>query len=300
MAYDQMADGGLDYFPYRFGRSRLLFRGPRRKLEGPYVAVLGGSETYGKFVPDPFPARLEALIDLPVLNFGCPHAGVSLFAEEDTLLAACAQAEVTVLQITGASNMSNRLYTVHPRRNDRFLKASAGLRALYPDVDFTEFNFTRHLLSRLAQTSDTAFAAVREELKSAWTHRMRTLVRKVSGDVVLLWMSSRSPDDPDDLTPGIAPLFVDRAMLEALRDDVAGIVEVVASEAARDEPLEAKVFSPLEAPAAADAPGPVFHAEVAGALAGALAPLLNGERRGRSSRAAPFGEDIGGAVRAFR
>ena len=43
---------------------------------------------------------------------------------------ALAVARLTVLQVTGAQNMSNRFYSVHPRRNDRFLKASPLLRAM--------------------------------------------------------------------------------------------------------------------------------------------------------------------------
>ena len=83
------------------------------------------------------------------------------------MLSACANAQVTVIQILGAHNMSNRFYTVHPRRNDRFLRASPMLRGIYHDVDFTEFNFTRHMLSRLREISEERFALVVEELKTA-------------------------------------------------------------------------------------------------------------------------------------
>ena len=36
MAYDNPGDGALDYFPCRYGKSKLMFRGPRRRLEAPY------------------------------------------------------------------------------------------------------------------------------------------------------------------------------------------------------------------------------------------------------------------------
>lgn len=280
MAFENNAGGMLDYYPYRVGRSRLMFRGPRPRIDGAYVAVIGGSDAYGKFVADPFPALLEARIGLPVINFGCMHAGVSAFSDEDAVLAACAEAEVSVIQIMGAANMSNRLYSVHPRRNDRFLKASAALRGFYPQVDFTEYNFTRHLLSALEARDAVAFAAVREELRDAWLGRMRLLIRKIGGRVVLLWMSHRRPDDDDGLASAGDPLFIDRRSIDALAGDVADIVEVVASPAARDEGLDHKIFAPIEAPAAQEVPGPLFHAEVAEALALRLPPLLKRKRPG--------------------
>ena len=61
MAFENPGQGALDYFPCRYGHSKLLFRGPRRKLDGAYCAVLGGSETYGKYVREPYPALIEAV-----------------------------------------------------------------------------------------------------------------------------------------------------------------------------------------------------------------------------------------------
>ena len=46
--------GALDYFPCRYGASRAVFRGPERDLSRPYVALLGGSATFGKYVATPF------------------------------------------------------------------------------------------------------------------------------------------------------------------------------------------------------------------------------------------------------
>ena len=70
MAYAFPGAGALDYFPCRYGTSRLLFRGPRRMLDRPYVALLGGTETYGKYVPQPYPALIEAETGLRMVNLG--------------------------------------------------------------------------------------------------------------------------------------------------------------------------------------------------------------------------------------
>lgn len=277
MSTSDVAEGVLEYYSYRFGRSGLVFRGPKPRLSSRYVAVIGGTETYGKFVAEPYPSQLEAVLGLPVANFGCMHASVDIFAKDEALLDTCRNADVTVIQIMGAANNSNRFYSVHPRRNDRFLKAAAPLRDLFPSADFADFNFTRHMLRTLAEHSPEAFETLRNEVRGAWTERMKYLIDRIGGRIVLLWMSNRRPDDAASAGLGDDPLFVDRAMLEDLRDDVFGIVEVIASDAARDEGLENKIFAPAEAQAAAEVPGPQFHLEAAMSLADMLSPIFESE-----------------------
>ena len=94
MAYEHPGDGALDYFPCRYGHSKLLFRGPRRRLEGAYCAVLGGSETYGKYVQDPYPALLENTLNMPMVNFGYMNAGADVFLNEPAIVDACNMARV--------------------------------------------------------------------------------------------------------------------------------------------------------------------------------------------------------------
>ena len=49
------------------------------------------------------------------------HRRYSVFVNEPTVIDICSKALVTVVQLMGAQNTSNRFYAVHPRRNDRFL-----------------------------------------------------------------------------------------------------------------------------------------------------------------------------------
>ena len=77
----------------------------------PYIAVLGGTEVFGRFVAHPFPDLIQEWTGLPVANFGVAQAGLSLFSEEPWLLDAGSRSDLTVLQILGAQNMSNRLYS---------------------------------------------------------------------------------------------------------------------------------------------------------------------------------------------
>ncbi len=264
MAYEKQGAQPLDYRPCQYGASKLLFRGPKRSTEGHYAAFLGGTETYGKFIEKPFPALVEAQTGMSCINLGWPNAGLDVLANDEHLLRVASAAAVTVLQVPGAQSLSNRYYSVHPRRNDRFVDASPLLRAIYKDVDFTEFHFVRHLLRHLNDISPERFAVLRDELQSAWMSRMRLLLRKIGSPVILLWISAQTP--PEHATdPEISadPAFVTRTMLEAVSGHATQIVDATLSQEARSAGLAGMVHSDFEAIIAAELPGPHAHEEVA-------------------------------------
>ncbi|KUF10085.1 DUF6473 family protein [Pseudoponticoccus marisrubri] len=272
------AQGALEYYPCRYGRSRVLFRGPRRPLDGPYLAFLGGTETYGRFIEAPFPELLERRLGLACANFGVVNAGVDLYLHDPSVLDLAVQAEAKVVQVMGAQNMSNRFYAVHPRRNDRFLRASERLESLYPEVDFTEFHFVRHMLGRLRAVSAERYATVLEELQMAWLARMKHLLTQLRGQVVLLWFADHPVPETSGDDRAHDPLFVTRAMVEALRPRVADLVEVAASRHALALGTTGMVFSDFEACAAAELMGPLAHEEAAEALADSLTRLTGRSR----------------------
>ena len=173
MSFEQRGILPLDYRTSTLAGSPLRFRGPLEIEDGPTVLCLGGSETFGRFIQAPYPKQLLDHLKRPVINLGVVNGGLDVVMEDPAITAATRQADEIVLQITGAHNMTNRLYSVHRRRNDRFLKASETLRTIYPDVDFTEFHFTRHLLSHLRDLSEDRFQIIQAELKTAWVARMR-------------------------------------------------------------------------------------------------------------------------------
>ena len=267
MAYAFQVEGALDYFPCRYGTSRLVFRGPRRALDRPYVAVLGGTETYGKYLAQPFAGMLETATDLAVVNLGCINAGIDVYLNEPDVLEVAAKASVTVVQLVGAHNLTNRYYAVHPRRNDRFLHATPLLRSIFRDVDFTEFHFTRHMLTSLQANSAERFEAVADELRQAWVGRMQQLLKRLPGQTVLLWMADHPPARGFGAMLRADPVLVDADMVAAVRPQASAYVEVVRSSAARAQGLAGMSFGPLEAPAAAELPGAAAHREVAQALA---------------------------------
>jgi hypothetical protein len=275
MAYVYPSDVSLDYFPCHYGTSKLLFRGPRQGLGQPYCVALGGTETYGKFVERPFPDLLAAGCDRKVINLGCMNAGPDAFLNDPVVLDIASGADLTIVQILGAQNLSNRFYAVHPRRNDRFLRASSWLQAIYRDVDFTEFHFTRHMLQTLYQVSPERFAEVATELQVTWVARMTQLLRGIKGKTLLLWMAGHAPPAAGTACgPYTDPVLVHAAMIDAVRHHATAYLEVVTSAEANTEAVESKAFSSLERPAADNVPGPMAHREVADALQAAAARLL--------------------------
>lgn len=267
---------GLDYAPYEFGGAPLLLRGPRKVPEGDYVAMLGGSETYGKYVSYPFPDLVEGVTGVTVMNCGVMNAGIGAFSGEENVAALCRGAKATVIQVLGAQNMSSPLYSVHPRRNDRVLGAKPALKALYGGLDLTEVHFTRHLMNKLRRLSDDAFAQVRETLRDAWMARMKQLLEAIDGEVILLWISARRPQDPENLSDPTDPLFVNRRMLAALKGQFHTLVEIRLLEDAPEKKLFGKVYGPDEADAAMQMPGPRAHVQIAQTVASALQPILSG------------------------
>ncbi len=260
----------LSYSPCRYAGSRMLFRGPRRRLDLPYICFVGGTETYGKFIEKPFPALVEKAMRHTCVNFGCVNGGIDVFVKDRAVLDICNQAELTVLQIMGAQNLSNRFYSVHPRRNDRFLRASTVLQAIYHDIDFSEFSFNRHMLGALHGKSLDRFETVVGELREAWVARMKSLIRHIGDHCVLLWFSNDAlsdthwSDNPNQLQTD--PLFITVSMVEELRPMVKQIVVVNPSDAAMAQGTRGMLFPESQERVATEMLGGESHMEAARAL----------------------------------
>ena len=255
----------------RYGASKLMCRGPRRKLDKPYMAFLGGSETYGKFVDQPFVALVEQAIGTPCVNLGSANSGLDAYLQDPDILGIAAGARLTVVQVMGAQNLSNRYYRVHPRRNDRFLAASPLLKTIYREVDFTEFHFNKHLLGTLKSISPERFRIVQYELQQAWLGRMRLLLGSLTCKPVLLWL--RYGAEPS--TPlGQKPLLVGRDMLDHLAEDIAGIIEVPVARTGESNELDKMRFGPMQAPAATHMIGPDTHRLIADQVTGIVREFL--------------------------
>ncbi|WP_375254801.1 DUF6473 family protein [Yoonia sp.] len=270
MKHDIVETERLSYAPCRYGASRMLFRGPRKRLDQPYLAFVGGTETYGKFIEKPFPAMVERTMRQPCINFGCVNGGIDAFVNDTTVMDICMRADLTVVQIMGANLLSNRFFSVHPRRNDRFLEASTVLKAIYDDVDFSEFSFTRHMLGALHNKSLERFETVVKELREAWTARMRSMLDQVGPNVILFWFSENVPSNLhwSELSHQLQvdPLFITQAMLDELRPLVKDVVIAKPSQEALRLGTRGMVFPGSQQRAAQGMLGVDCHKEAAATL----------------------------------
>lgn len=263
--------GALDESPCRYGSSKLLCRGPRRALDRPYVAFLGGSETYGKFVQHPFAALVEDATGKPCVNLGSANAGLDAFVHDVELMRIATGADMKVVQVLSAQNLSNRFYRVHPRRNDRFLAASPVMASIYNEVDFTEFHFNKHLLCSLHLLSPNRFDVIRAELQQAWLSRMRLLLQSLGANTVLLWLRYQEDQHQDvHARLGPKPHLVNQSMLESLRSEVRAIVEIPVKPAYQAGELGEMLIGPMQVPAAKQMIGPGGHHDIATRLMGEL------------------------------
>jgi len=234
---------------------------------GDYVAYIGGTETFGRFIETPYPMLLEDQSGLSSINLGCQNAGVEAFISSPELIDICSMAKVTVIEILGAPNMSNRMYTVDPRNNNRFVRASKSFKDTFPEMDFSKFDRTDDLLNEIACKAPDKVHLVRQEIQSAWVARMRTLLDKIAGRKILLWLADHVPFSA--VAGGTIcrePLFVDRAMLNAVTSRADRLIEIVATQDEITQGYEFLYHSDLEHAEAKEMLGPVVHARVAEAL----------------------------------
>jgi hypothetical protein len=168
MSYVAMDARPVDFILCQYGSSKNLFRGPKKSCKHSYGVCLGGADTFGGKVPDPFSAMLERKMGMPILNLGAQHSGAGFYTEDDAIHEIIENAQVIFIEAPSVVNQSNPFYRVHPRRNDRFVTALGPLYDLFPGADFVECHFTKHLIAKLitidAARADIVFRALQDEL----------------------------------------------------------------------------------------------------------------------------------------
>jgi hypothetical protein len=178
----------------------------------------------------------------------------------------------------GVNLLSNRFFSVHPRRNDRFLRVSTVLQAIYHDVDFSEFLFTRNMLGSLHSKSIDRFETVVSELREAWSARMRRMLDQIGENVVLLWFSENKPTN--ELWDGLPhqmqvdPLFITNEMIDHLRPLVKGLIVAQPSGDALVRGTAGMIYPISQQRAAREMLGVDCHKEAAAVLVPAIRDQL--------------------------
>ncbi|MFQ5623773.1 MAG: DUF6473 family protein [Paracoccaceae bacterium] len=275
----------LEFDTYRFGRSRMPFRGPRPDISGRFVACLGGCDTIARFVKSPYPLLLERRLGLPVANWGSPDATPADFLADPVLLEACSGASACVVQVMPAVNISGALYALFHRRAGVRSGPRDILRLLEPVLDPERYWYCTQTIGRIRASREGVFSLAENELRLAWIFRMQALLRAIRPPKILLWMAQRAPGDPSGgmsvRSPGAPPSLVNRPMLDAVAPFADGLVEYTAP------PDEAwgrdgdRIYRNGQEILAHRHAGGDMHRAAARALARALEPFLPevGQRR---------------------
>lgn len=261
MSYHQTGSGVAGGELCQYSGSKLWFRGPANALDGPYVACVGMDETFGRFVEHPYPAVLQDKLRKTCVNLGSLFSGVDAILGDDGLLELINGGQMCILQLPEVHGQSNRFYRVHPRRNDRFLAPTPDLLALYPEVDFTEINFVRHLLNRLQANQDARFEMVAQELQEGWVKAMKTLLLNIEIPVFLLHLTVGRVQLVEDTL-----IQISDAMLGQLRQFAAKVAKAEVAVSGASEMLEDVLFGTLQQPMAEHMIGPAAHRAIADAI----------------------------------
>ncbi len=263
MSYQLSTAGGPVESVCQYEGSNRLFRGPERSLDSAYVACLGGEMTFGRFVDQPFPAVLERKLDRRCVNLGSLFCGAEALSQDDGVLDLVNGSDLCILQLPDILGQSNGFFRVHPRRNDRFVAPSEDLKSLYPEADFTDIHFVRHLVSRLNSYSDARFDFVAQEISRSWIEKVSSFLAKVVPPVILLWLEMETDLDG----PGSNdPIRVEPNMIEGLKPLCAETVSMKVRRSGESDELEDMLFGTLQQPIADHMIGPATHRKIAETL----------------------------------
>ena len=164
---------------------------------GPICCASAGPRPSGASSMPPLPRNWDTALQIDVVNMGVMNGGLDVLSGGSGHRHSTGAARRPwSLQITGAQTMTNRFYAVHPRRNDRFIKATPILRTIFRDVDF-------HRVPLHPASSDpspprcrrTVSPCSRRSCGLAWLARMSAFLRRTRVPVHLLWLSRRAPGD---------------------------------------------------------------------------------------------------------
>ncbi|WP_233494826.1 DUF6473 family protein [Ruegeria sp. A3M17] len=272
MSYHQTGSGGPGHEVCQYDGSRLWFRGARRILDQPYAACVGGDETFGRFVDRPFSAILEDGLERRVLNFGCLFSGVDALSDDRGLCDLLRGADLCVMQVPGLLGQSNLFYRVHSRRNDRFLAPTKDLISLYPEIDFTEVHFVRHLMTCLQKVRDARIEVVLDELRQNWVRKIGKFLQGLETPVILLRLQvlrgEQSAHHIDSADVGVTD-----QMIKTVGKPCADIVDVKTHVCGQSDEIEDMLFGTLQQPMAEHMIGPAAHRTIAAALMGPIRNL---------------------------
>ncbi len=206
------------------------------------------------------------------MNFGCLFSGVDALCHDNGLRDMLNGADLCVVQAPGLLGQSNHFYRVHPRRNDRFLAPTEDLIRLFPEIDFTEVHFVRHLMTSLNKLRDSRLEVVLDELRRNWLRQVVGFLQDLETPVIFLRLQvirKALGEQPSD----IADVEITDQMIKSVGQFCNDIVDVNTQVCGQSDEIEDMLFGTLQQPMAEHMIGPAAHRSIAGALMGPIRNL---------------------------
>ena len=255
---------------FKYPGSKLWCRKGNVAPEGADLVFLGGDETFGRFVDCPFPNLIQKTLQVSCANLGVAHAGVDALLNDDVLVDYSRKARLRIVQVPNAVNLGNLYYRVHPRRNDRFLEPTPALTVLYPELDYTDYHFNRHLLRHLFAVSPDRFEGAKSALKRAWTARMKSLIERLGAGPLVLLLLYHTSGQCDPVLEA-HPIWVTQEMVKRVAPQGIKIATVTVRSAAATGEIDAMNCRSVDRPIAELCLGPSAHKQIADMLV----PMVN-------------------------
>ncbi|MGB1234325.1 MAG: DUF6473 family protein, partial [Planktomarina sp.] len=197
--------GALDG-EYQLGR--LHFRGRQIQTTRAHITLLGGTETYGRFMPDPYAKGLRRVLDCPVRNLGVINGGLDCLQRVMQLLQPQDRVQSIVLETPGLLMQSNPFYDVHPYRNDRITRLKPLFLNVFPKVDELTLHFVGHLWHQCKTWHPEQAGRLVQMLRDTWLNTMEGILLNCPAPVHLLHFAGNSAGGPRVTLP----------MIQALKD----------------------------------------------------------------------------------
>lgn len=187
--YQQRDQDIVDYQLWKLSTPQMdfLLRGqrPQRLEQGQYIAHLGAAFTFGRFVPQPYPALLSAALNLDALNLGFAGIGPAFFNDprHSGLIDWINRAKfATILVFSGRSQATSRFPTA-PYSQEQYILENGKV----VPADFAYQQLLNH-------ESPETLALLVEETRSRYLEEFSRLLDQITVPKVLVWFAKRKPD----------------------------------------------------------------------------------------------------------
>jgi len=210
----------VDYKIYELPGVDCGFRGPRPN-SSEYIACVGASQTFGRFVQTPFPQLLAEALGIETMNLGRGGTSPSFHRSDPKLLEYINRARLVIVQVLSGRSQSNSLFQIE-NHSDHGINLADGQKA-------SADQFYSWLLAQDMELAHKVVTETRDNYVSA----MAQLLEAISPPKILLWFSARSPEYEESWKLptwrlwGEFPQFVNREMVDRLRSYSDRYVECV-------------------------------------------------------------------------